>query len=56
MNKYKSIYLEDILSAERKAVKAVANGEGTAVCKVPTIIGIMTLVDCLIADDEEEEK
>ena len=55
MNKYKSIYLEDILSAERKAVKAVVTGNGADENKVATIIGIMTLVDCLTADEEEEK-
>ena len=56
MNKYKCIYPEEILTAEREQIKEVLTSDTNDDAeKVAIVRGIMTLTDKLIQDDKEAE-
>lgn len=53
MNKYKSIYVEDILAAEREEIRAILYGKGglSDTGKVMLIKGMMGLTEKLIEEE-----
>ena len=56
MNKYKSIYTEELLNAEREQIKKiVADGEMDFAEKVSTVKAIMAFTDSLVNDEEVSE-
>ena len=52
MNKYKSFYTDEIVTAEMAAIREILKSDAQAEIKVSMIVSLMGFVDGLVNDEE----